>query len=435
MGIILLGIGYAIAALSPMQFIPLMLIPVTLIVVAGTYFFLTEFSIFFTIKVLKRESILFKKKNFIPFSHMVYKLKDNTKVLFLVSILGAVTLTAMGTMYSFYTEMPRMMGLNTYSETSFMVENEKDLGETREFENLLEKNQVRIKENIDFDGYIYEMDESGDVKGLILSNSQYNQMAEKLKGPRMDLKEGEIVLNGDSNMEYNEPRMAIPTSDFYRSSAGEVYEINGRGYKSIASVEGSMVSSRKLGYMDTFILNDEDFKREGENLKEVSFKGYRFEDKDLALKVTGDFEKRYEGVEGTTSYFSTLEHIDDMQKANGIMIFVGFFTASLFFIAAGSILYFKLFSEVKKDRVEYSIIAKVGTTEREINKMATREIRILFFLPFVIASIHSLFAMAMLSNLVSASVLKNGIVVILGYLGFQIIFFTFLRKMYLKKLR
>ena len=127
--------------------------------------------------------------------------------------------------------------------------------------------------------------------------------------------------------------------------------------------------------------------------------------------------------------------MNEARKDYGLSLFVAFFTAALFFVAAGSILYFKLFNDMDRDRREYGIIQKVGATEKEIEKMVSKEIGISLFIPFLFAALHGLFAMKMLSNLLMGSVVRNGIVVSLGYLIFQILYFSILRKIYLSILK
>jgi len=111
------------------------------------------------------------------------------------------------------------------------------------------------------------------------------------------------------------------------------------------------------------------------------------------------------------------------------------FIAFLFFIASGSIIYFKLFNEIKQDSIEYGILRKIGTTEKEINSIITKQIGIIFFLPFVVSTFHSFFALKSLSNLLEDNLFKNGLIVMLGYLAFQLIYFVVIRAIYINRLK
>ncbi|MEJ9132717.1 ABC transporter permease, partial [Bacillus thuringiensis] len=66
-------------------------------VVLGTYFLFTQLSVYVLRVLKKRENIFFKKTNILTISDLVYQLKDNAKMFFMVTIISAVAFTAVGT--------------------------------------------------------------------------------------------------------------------------------------------------------------------------------------------------------------------------------------------------------------------------------------------------------------------------------------------------
>lgn len=123
-----------------------------------------------------------------------------------------------------------------------------------------------------------------------------------------------------------------------------------------------------------------------------------------------------------------------MRNFYGFTLFLGFFIAFLFFLATGSIIYFKLFNEIKQDGIEYGILKKIGITKKEMNSMITKQIAVVFFLPFIVSTLHSLFALKSLANLLNASLIKNGLLVMVGYFVFQGIYFLIIRKIFINKI-
>lgn len=103
-------------------------------------------------------------------------------------------------------------------------------------------------------------------------------------------------------------------------------------------------------------------------------------------------------------------------------------------MASGSIIYFKLFNEIKQDRLEYDILRKIGATKKDINKIITKQIGTIFFLPFIVSTLHSFFALKSLSNLLMRNLFTNGLVVMIGYLIFQTIYFIIIRSIYIRKI-
>lgn len=85
----------------------------------GTYFLFTQLSVFLLNQVRKRKNIYYKKINLITISQLSYNIKGNARVLFVVSILNAVTLTASGTLLMFiqtiqYEEFRQMLSLTMF---------------------------------------------------------------------------------------------------------------------------------------------------------------------------------------------------------------------------------------------------------------------------------------------------------------------------------
>lgn len=426
LGIVLLIIGYAMTLFIPARSIIQIVIPVTLLVVIGTYLFFTEYSIVLSNMILKNEKMLYKKNNFISYSHIAYKLKDTVKIMFLVSILTAITLTSIGSLYSYYTEAPRLLGIETFHDMMVVVEDENQMENIRNIDRDIEENNIKLKNKLEVEGLLYQ---NGEHNYLIIPNKIYNETAELLNGPKINVGNDEYYFNLPFTYEKNSMKFG---EDIKRGGRQTDIELLNKVYKYSGGILGSPISIYNLGYNGIYIFNDKEYETLKDNMKGIKYYGYAFENNDSGLAIN---EKYYSKRDVDFLIESKIVKVNNMKNDNGALLFVGFFTSTLFFIAAGSILYFKLFNTIEKDRLEYSIIKKVGATDRELNKMATKEIGILFFIPFAVGMIHSLFAMNMLSNLLLHSVLKNGFIVGMAYLVFQIIYFIILRKIYLNKLK
>ncbi len=163
----------------------LAMIPVTLIVIAGTYFLFTQFSIAVANKILNNEDILYKKSNLVSYSQMIFKLQDTAKVLFLASILGgAITFTATETIFSFYTYLSEDVDSESYADIAIAQEGGENLDDANSLDKvkkILEKDGLKI-EGIDQAQVIKVISkasvvDSVDEEAAIISNSEYNKIA------------------------------------------------------------------------------------------------------------------------------------------------------------------------------------------------------------------------------------------------------------------
>ncbi|WP_289356875.1 ABC transporter permease [Paenibacillus sp. S-12] len=114
---------------------------------------------------------------------------------------------------------------------------------------------------------------------------------------------------------------------------------------------------------------------------------------------------------------------ENAQSLMGLTMFIGLFISLLFFMAAGSVIYFKLFTELREDQAHCKALSRIGLTEGEIRGIVMAQIGILFFAPCIIGTIHALIAMKALDNLLMLSNWSYSFAVIGIYLVLHTIYF------------
>src|SRR5690606_17432115 len=83
----------------------------------------------------------------------------------------------------------------------------------------------------------------------------------------------------------------------------------------------------------------------------------------------------------------------------GLSMFAGLFVSLLFFIGAGSLIYFKLFTELESDRRLFERLRRLGITPGETSRTVTAQIAAVFLLPFALGGLHALVALDALGGL------------------------------------
>ena len=433
-----MAIGYRIAWVVEDAMVILAMIPVTLIVIGGTYFLFTQFSILLANKIRGSRRAVYNKTKLISYSQLIFKLKDTAKVMFLASILIAVSFSATETIYSFYKDSGEVMGFETVEDIGIVYRGKDGFeGEYEEAKKdmLAYKDKIGMEKEAEFIVVANKDSEKGlgvHGKGLVIGQRAYNEMREFGKQEPLELKEGEAFFhhNDRDYNGYKEKGEKFPVEEF-TLSLGQV----DRTFKKSGEKYGDFVSFMRIGYGNLFVVEDqvyEDFKSQAAKDEKVNYAMYKFENGKDSIEPGKEIEsKYYESLNINAKGYT----IEQMGKVYGTILFIGFFIALLFFIASGSVIYFKLFNEIESDRVEYEILRNIGMTKKDIKAIVTKQLRVLFFLPFIIGSIHSLVALKSLSNMLSINLIRNGLVVSLSYFIFQILFFIFIRRIYMKKLR
>src|SRR5690606_16720495 len=96
LSIILLAAGYTTALIVKNLQVIIAMIPVTIVVIIGTYFLFTQLSVY-TINLLKKSKNFFwKKTNLVLMSDLAYRMKDNARTFFFVAIVSTVAFSAIG---------------------------------------------------------------------------------------------------------------------------------------------------------------------------------------------------------------------------------------------------------------------------------------------------------------------------------------------------
>ena len=95
----------------------------------------------------------------------------------------------------------------------------------------------------------------------------------------------------------------------------------------------------------------------------------------------------------------TITPVNEYKQTLSVTLFGSFFISCLFFLAAGSAIYLKLFSQQEEDRRQFSALQRIGLQRREAARVLSYEFLLLFFIPVALAAIHSGVALANLVNL------------------------------------
>ncbi|MCJ8013111.1 FtsX-like permease family protein [Paenibacillus sp. KQZ6P-2] len=125
---------------------------------------------------------------------------------------------------------------------------------------------------------------------------------------------------------------------------------------------------------------------------------------------------------------------DDPQGVISLTMFIGVFISLLFFIASGSMIYFKLFTQLKEDQMQYKALTRIGMTQAELRKIVYMQVGILFFAPCLVGIVHALVALKALNNLLMVSNWIYSFVIIGIYLAMQTIYFLVACNSYMKSI-
>ena len=443
LGFIILCAGYYLSVTSKGNLSSFFaFFPAVIAVIIGTYLVFIAFSIL-VLKLLKRNrNLYYKAKNFLSISGMLYRMKSNAISLASITLLSTsiiVTLATTLTINSSIKELTDSIHPNEFYLSSSVTGNNKD---------ILENGEERKKEILNILNRVLKEDEK--IKNLTVKKTIMNPVINENGkitplGKRRELSAFLIVetledfnRNNNTNYTLNDDELLYSTNSKSLKDY-ESLDFAGKNYK-LVKVKNLFPMSISAEGMIIIVKDNETFVKMLEE--------YTFNYNEKQLKYNLDFNFDLESADKEAFY--TRLHIDYdifvQQKdifshslssktevdafayeLNGGLLFFGMIVALIFITGTVLITYYKQISEGFEDKQNYHIMKNVGLPESIIKKSLRVQILWIFFLPLVVATIHSIFAFPILHNILKGLGFQSIRIFAMSFstivLGFSVIYF------------
>ncbi|WP_439876637.1 FtsX-like permease family protein (plasmid) [Bacillus mycoides] len=431
--IILFGAGYSsvhhsIVAVDYMRLKQLLLLVGVgvIFIVFGTYFFFTQLCVYVIYTLKNRENTFFKRTNLLVISELMYRMKDNARTFFIVTIISAVSFTAIGVCTAIAN--PEL----AKHETPYAFTYQSDKG------NILEKSHIEeIKKQLKESGFSYKLvaTEFKRINGVPFINlSTYNEYAKTLGY------EIEKLTNE------NESIRIISKKNQNTAENLNPFEIKFDELEVSLSVQKAILIPQLTNTLEKpYIISDAVYSKslniqEESMLRDYTIYGFIIKNWPETTEVSTKLMK-FIGTSHDDYYaFSSLNlKWLELKQQNGLLSISSVMVGIVFFVFTLSFLYFRLFTDLERDQEQYQMISKLGLSQKELKQIVTRQMMILFFLPIVVAMVHSIFAFLTFHQLGQSvskemSVIQSSIVVLVSFICMQIIYFLIIRDYYIKRI-
>lgn len=440
--------GYGMALVMDSYSFGLLALPILITVVAGTYFLFTQLSIVILKFIQKRHGVYYKRTNMLIFAQLGYKIKDNARILFVVSILSAVIMTALGTVYIMQIQGKQDMIKSSPFSLAYVEKglHSQDVINPDELRRIVKEdgqsfsNEAKVV-GIGLEKYSITFDANHSIKlgngddesntyqndAMIISASDYNKLAKDQDKPQIAVESGKLTL-----LYRNFDQKAFGSGKATGIINGEKVELAVSG-----SVDTSVLNNWIDSNVITLVMDDLSFINMISVIPEeeqLVFYGYELKNWEKAASTVEKLNKLVSPEISSQKDFNRPERYSDLSETISLTLFIGMFISLLFFIAAGSMIYFKLFTEIQEDQAQFKGLSRIGMTRKEIRRIVVTQIAIIFFIPCIVGISHALFAMRSLDNMMNTSNWFYSFVVIGIYVGMQTIYFLLASNSYMKSM-
>lgn len=411
LGIIALAAGYFIAGITKFDSnIFLYFFLAVALVVFGTHQFFTA-GVIALLKILKgNKKFYYQKPNYVTISGMLHRMKKSASSLANICVFSTMVIITL------------LCTLSLWSGTEGILHHQYPYDETLNFnrpyfdqfkaldetlEKLSQGNKVDIEDKIAFTYQKLHAGKSGkefvkvndtfnsadryDLKLITLSDyNQMQQVKEELAGDEV------IIFSTGPDFGYDSIVLENKTFKIKREldkivfTEKAVNDVSGQDFYLIVKDEAVLDEMQKV--FGSFAENDRiytvRFQINGEDQNRKAF-----------IDEISEWGKTQKGFNNMRNGISERE---DTVTMNGGLLFLGIFFGIVFSMCMVLIMYYKQMTEGFDDRENFSIMQKVGMSDKEVRGTIKRQILIVFFLPLVIAVAHTIAAFGMVSKLLGA---------------------------------
>lgn len=395
-----------------------------LLVVCGTILCVYSFIPLAFNYIKKRGRLFLKDTTLIVVPKFIQRIRLNAKSMILLILLSAGTLAILGTtVLSLWYPIEATKRIIP-SAIEFRVESEeqtskvvaalsKGIGDNA-FKTY-ETTVIRVTATADMLPYEYAVSEDkGRIPSLeCISASDYIGLLH-LQGKStqaLTLKDNESIL-----IKY---RVDIENADI-----GEVYSLNSTDGKAADVTVIATSLDNPIGFANsvgTLVISDALYERllaqSNDTFSVFSIDGENLRENEQAYKIV------YDIMPDNIYLASAYQRQAELTYYNSSTFLLISFATVIFLIATGSILYFQNLSSISYDKADYEILSKMGYDEKKLRKVIRLQVRIYFAVPYVIGTLHSIFAILCYKYALVDDVIGNSSAVLLP-IGFSVLLFS-----------
>ncbi|MBU3175486.1 ABC transporter permease [Clostridium estertheticum] len=422
------------------------------------------------ISMVNRVLVNFKKtynNNLLVLSSMQHKFISYKSIIYLVLILAAAAITLISMTYSMYGTIEKNVNIMYPYDFAFIENTKLNKISDQQLKNIVKASGGEIKQHklletinlMDYRSYEGKVMTYG-RNIAVISESNYNNHM----GTNVVVNKGEVVQvfnsptdskykNSDIIINFNdlskqkeqiikfEKDKNISKEDFLDTMNKDSYMyVNKSKKKNIEAIYTNESYSLNYSRGTALIINDKDYKKIKEKLgpQVVSYdhliKLKDSKDYKSFNSILNELKKLNNGDESLKPKFKQ-QILEKGIRENGFILFSSLFLGMMLLISSGVVLYFKVLTGVDEEKERVKKLVQLGMTDREVSKILTKELAIIFFTPVILAvSLITYFLSIVFGVVPNGEYMFNkSLIVFVAYIVLQMVAFFITRGRYIKE--
>ncbi|SES19424.1 FtsX-like permease family protein [Psychrobacillus sp. OK032] len=438
LGLGLLVVAYSLVIFSVFHMNIFMSLLIIFMAIIGTYFFYTDSMLYILDIIRRKERLYWHSFRLIAFAEASIKIRENARMFFVVTIVSTIAFLSVGVVTSFTSFTAQYRELNPVS-----------IFYASDWDNPFEEADImKLSQELQREGLSYELVKFNVKKQTssnshepvnVIKESEVNSLAVALKIPLIDLNQGEALLVSSTQVNFDNIRSGMEQTVLEESSI----PIQIKGMYKHPIFPSFVIKNR------AFIISDEDFSLLTEPLfgfgveeSKTTFFAFHVSDWLRTKDVGTDLDKIMTETMGISEvnpnpfYFVNPGlNFSVIRATFALLLFTGLLVAAVLLLAAGSFVYFKLYTDLDRDKKQYDVLRRMGVTDQELVKIVNRQLVPQFFLPWGLAMVHSTFSFIFLQafwvDLAAVSIAMEMLIVLIVFTVIQVSYFFLIRWRYI----
>ena len=383
--IIIIGVAYYFAINYQILGFNTTFLVAVLLIIWGTYWLFDSFFSMVIRHYVNKKSYLYRGVNIISVSNIAFRIKNNYRTLAAVAVLITTCITCFGTVSSLKYYVEKNHKIEVPYTVTYISDNEEEIAKVEEIiKNSNHKIQLEEKAN-----FLYVPD--SDV--VVVKLSDFKNILSDLKVENRENIISKFNLSKGEAGYIERPKTMMTTLEEQKS-----IRLKDKKYDIKVNTKVPLLGNGVP--FPCVVVNDEEYGVLKSYFSEQQFNGMILDNPEDTKDITFELFKVLPKETGLYTYYVADAMFYDFA---GIVYFVGAFLSFVFVFATGSIIYFKILSESFRDKNKYEILKKLGTTDLEIYSAVSKQVGIFFILPLIVGTVHSIFAISVLSDLMKCN--------------------------------
>ncbi|MDQ0417481.1 putative ABC transport system permease protein [Croceifilum oryzae] len=398
----------------------------------GLYFFFTQLSVVIIRLLKKNRRIYWHGINLLWISELAYKVKDNARMFFMITMVTTVACTSAGIVLALKQQAETMYKENPFAFTVYS-EDQKQPVFTEKIEQTLKSEGIEYKK-FPIRAMLFSLKGLKDQNLNMVRQSEYKEMARSLSLPIISLQDYETLL--------------IQPTVSKKQLPADLTQLTFANEKLPQLMIKKQFKKTLIESVPLAVVNDHTYDQMTKTYKNKIGQDYYYfipswnHDKvstsnSTELKISTELENWDRSINHQIGGFilSRGFQYQTTQQGTNVVIFIGLFIVAIFSVFIASFLYFKLFSDLQQDKRYYHGLSKIGLSLKEMKRTATNQIALLFYIPIFFAGIQTMVGISILGDVYDTGTLTVGLTAIGIFVAIQTVYFFIVRARYLAQLK